>query len=163
HQRTRGTGTPAASAARRSSNSWRRLDSITWPGVSRRSTSRSGGAPSRPSVKRKISRDAPPGRRARSVTVTGAPTSRPTNAASAAARSADVVQVLRPAVADAIAPAPLREALGDPRHDAVAAVAQRHHREHATGDLLGIAAVDGRDAHAERRVQLLRPGELALD
>src|SRR5262249_28000592 len=77
--------------------------------------------------------------------------------------SADVVEVLRPAVARAIAPAPLGEALGDARDDLVAPVAERHHREDAAADLLGRAAAQRGHAPAHRRVGLLGSRELALD
>src|SRR6266853_1034047 len=62
HQRTRGTATPAAAAARSKRNSWRRLVSITCPGGSRRRTSRSVAPSGVVIVNSQVSRDARPGR-----------------------------------------------------------------------------------------------------
>src|SRR5262245_19567787 len=163
HQRTRGTGTPADSAARRSSNSSRRLDSITCPGGSRRSTRRSGAAPSRTTVKGQSSRDARPGSRRSPSTATGVPSARPTKAARPDASSADVVEVLRPAVADAIAPTPLGEPFRDARRHAVSTIAERHHREHAAGDRLGRGTVGRMHPDADRGVELLVTREIGVD
>src|SRR5579871_6178467 len=157
HQRTRGTGTPAAAAASMSANSRRRLDSMTCPGGSRRSTSRSP-----PTVNAQLSRDAPPAKRSSPSTAVARPRRGASQAASRASSSVGVIEVLRPAVADAVAPAPLGEPFGDARGDAGAAVAQRHHHEHATRHLLHRAAVGGMEAGAQRRVQALGAGELAL-
>src|SRR6185369_3402658 len=73
-----------------------------------------------------------------------------------------VVQVLREAVTDAVAPAPLRHAFRDARHLAVAAVAERDHRQHAAGDVDDLAA-RGRRADADPVVQALVAGPLGFD
>src|SRR5262245_53759742 len=49
-------------------------------------------------------------------------------------RSLDqMVEILREAVADTVAPVPLGHSLGDAGHLAVAAVAERDHRQHLAG------------------------------
>src|SRR5262245_26549843 len=163
HQRTRGTGTPASAAAARSANSPARLDSMTCPGGSRRSTSGSARPSAWRAVKSQISRDAPPGSRFRSSTVTSSPSRARALAARRSARSVDVIEELRPAVPDAAAPLPLGEALGDPRGDAVPPVAQRHHREDAARHLLDGPTVGGMQARAQAPVELLRTGVIAVD
>src|SRR5262249_8556066 len=157
HQRTRGTGTPAADAASSSANSWRRLDSITCPGGSRRSTNRST-----PMRKAHVSRDAPPGMRRSSSSATACASRRPRYAVSRSLSSGGVIEVLRPAVADTIPPAPFREPLCDPGRHALAAVPQRHHGEDAALHLYRGAAVGGMQPRAQPRVQPLGASVLAF-
>src|SRR6185436_10184484 len=133
------------------------------PGGSLRSTRCSTAAPARTAVKSQISREAPPGSRRRPSTLTGTPSSRPTNAARPAASSADVVEILRPAEAHAVAPPPLRQALGDARDDTVPPVSERDHRQHAARDLLGRAAVHRVDPHPQCGVELLVAAEVGVD
>src|SRR5262245_5081424 len=163
HQRTRGTGTLAAAATSRSANSPARLDSMTCPGGSRRRTRGSRRPSGCNAVKSQISREAPPGSLLRPSTVTSAPSRTWTLAASRSARSVDVIEELRPAVAHAAGPVPFGEPLGDARGDPVAAVAERDHRQHASGHLLGRAAVGRMQSRPQPPVQLLRPGVIARD
>src|SRR4030095_145848 len=60
-----------------------------------------------------------------------------------------------PAISDAVAPSPLGEPFGDPRRHAVATVAERHHRQHAPGDLLGGTTIERTDVRAAGRMELL--------
>src|SRR5262245_44628955 len=163
HQRTRGTGTPAAAAASSSANSPARLDSMTCPGGSRRSTRGSARPSGWRAVKSQISREAPPGSRLRPSTTTSGPSRARTLAVSPAPRSVDVIEELRPAVAHAASPLPFSEPFGDPRGDAGSPVAQRHHGEDAAGDLLRRSAVGRMQPGLEPPVQLLGSGVVALD
>src|SRR5262245_8573315 len=171
HQRTRGTGTPAAAAVSRSVNSPARLDSMTCPGGSRRSTSGSRRPSGWCAVKSQISRDAPPASRFGPSIATSAPRRARTLAASRSARpvvgsfeeSVDVIEELRPAVADATAPLPLGQAFGDSGGDAAAPVPERHHGENPARDLLRCRAVCRVQPRAQPPVQLLRSGMVALD
>src|SRR5262249_3474591 len=120
----------------------------------------------------------PPGRRFGPSIVTSAPSRARTLAASRAARpvasavggsavgsfngSVDVIEELRPAVADATAPLPLGQAFGDSGGDAAAPVPERHHGEHPARDLLRCRAVRGMQPRVQPPVQLLRPGMVAL-
>src|SRR5207244_2682104 len=92
---------------------------------------------------------------------TSGPSRARTLAARRSARSVDVIEELRPAVADPSAPLPLGEALGDAGGDAFAPVAERHHGENAARDLFRGRAVCRVEPRAHSPVQLLRSGMVA--
>src|SRR5262249_8178498 len=136
---------------------------MTCPGGSRRKTRGSRCPSGCDAVKSQISREAPPGSLLRPSTVTSAPSRTWTLAASRSARSVDVIEELRPAVAHAAGPVPFGEPLGDARGDPVAAGSGRGQPQHPTRRPPRRAATGRMQSRPQPPVQLLRPGVIARD